>query len=154
MPGALQFLDAIYLVLRQYLGADAFYSYLGRHGVGGALRPDGDAALAVAQDGVEGEIAQGRPAQAAEQDAPEVGTPVRIRQKAFPATPMSVDEAVDAMELVGHDFFLFQNAETGVPSVVYRRRGWSYGVIRLDESLPQDHVSASEGERAYQARED
>ena len=92
--------------------------------------------------------------EAAEQDAPEVGTPVRIRQKAFPATPMSVDEAVDAMELVGHDFFLFQNAETGVPSVVYRRRGWSYGVIRLDESLPQDHVSASEGERAYQARED
>ena len=91
--------------------------------------------------------------EAAEQDAPEVGTPVRIRQKAFPATPMSVDEAVDAMELVGHDFFLFQNAETGVPSVVYRRRGWSYGVIRLDESLPQDHVSASEGERAYQARE-
>ena len=79
---------------------------------------------------------------------------MRIRQKAFPATPMSVDEAVDAMELVGHDFFLFQNAETGVPSVVYRRRGWSYGVIRLDESLPQDHVSASEGERAYQARED
>ena len=85
---------------------------------------------------------------ASAQDAPEAGTPVRIRQKAFPATPMSVDDAVDAMELVGHDFYLFQNAETGVPSVVYRRRGWSYGVIRLDESLPQDHVSASEGEQA------
>lgn len=90
---------------------------------------------------------------AREQDIPEEGTPVRIREKAFPATPMTVDEAVDAMELVGHDFFLFQNAETGVPSVVYRRRGWSYGVIRLDESLPADHVSATEGERAYQARE-
>ncbi|WP_144938396.1 ribosome hibernation-promoting factor, HPF/YfiA family [Rothia kristinae] len=91
---------------------------------------------------------------ASAQDAPEAGTPVRIRQKAFPATPMSVDDAVDAMELVGHDFYLFQNAETGVPSVVYRRRDWSYGVIRLDESLPQDHVSASEGEQAYQTRED
>lgn len=86
-----------------------------------------------------------------QQDVPDQGTPVSIREKAFPATPMSVDEAVDAMELVGHDFFLFQNSQTGVPSVVYRRRGWSYGVIRLDESLPADHVSATEGERAYQA---
>ena len=77
-----------------------------------------------------------------------------VRFKEHPATPMSVDDALSEMELVGHDFYLFQNAETGVPSVVYRRRGWSYGVIRLDESLPQDHVSASEGEQAYQTRED
>ena len=74
-----------------------------------------------------------------------------IRAKRFPATPMSVDRAVDAMELVGHDFYLFQDETTGVPSVVYRRRGWSYGVISLDESLPAHHVAPVEGERVYQA---
>lgn len=84
-------------------------------------------------------------------EAPESGTPVSIRAKRFPATPMSVDRAVDAMELVGHDFYLFQDETTGVPSVVYRRRGWSYGVISLDESLPAHHVAPVEGERVYQA---
>lgn len=62
----------------------------------------------------------------------EVYTPVVIRQKSFEATPMSVDAALDAMELVGHDFYLFQDASTGRPSVVYRRKGWDYGVISLD----------------------
>ena len=38
------------------------------------------------------------------------------------------------MELVGHDFYLFSDVETGRPSVVYRRRGWSYGVLRLEAS--------------------
>ncbi len=94
-------------------------------------------------------------ADAADDGEPQPGTPVRIREKAFPATPMGVDEAVDAMELVGHDFYLFQNAETGVPSVVYRRRGWSYGVIRLDESLPADHVAGQRvQEREYQGSAD
>jgi len=45
---------------------------------------------------------------------------------------MSMDDALYEMELVGHDFFLFIDAETSLPSVAYRRRGWSYGVIRLD----------------------
>lgn len=81
-------------------------------------------------------------------DVPE-DTPVRIREKAFPATPMTVDEAVDAMELVGHDFYLFQNSETGVPGVVYRRQGWQYGVISLDESLPADHVPDGGRDRGY-----
>ena len=44
---------------------------------------------------------------------------------------MTLDQALYEMELVGHDFYLFVDAETGRPSVVYRRRGWSYGVIRL-----------------------
>ncbi len=48
---------------------------------------------------------------------------------------MSLDQALYEMELVGHDFFLFVDAETRVPSVVYRRRGWSYGVIRLDRGV-------------------
>ncbi|WP_022871865.1 ribosome hibernation-promoting factor, HPF/YfiA family [Nesterenkonia alba] len=58
--------------------------------------------------------------------------PIKIRRKVFPAEPMSVDAAVDAMELLGHDFYLYLDAETGQPSAVYRRRGWTYGVISLD----------------------
>lgn len=45
---------------------------------------------------------------------------------------MSVDEALSRMELVGHDFYMFSCSETGRASVVYRRRGYDYGVIRLD----------------------
>jgi hypothetical protein len=59
-------------------------------------------------------------------------SPVLIREKTHAAVPMSLDQALYEMELVGHDFFLFVDADAGVPSVVYRRRGWSYGVIRLD----------------------
>ena len=44
---------------------------------------------------------------------------------------MSVDDALSRMELVGHDFYLFADAESGKPSVVYRRRGYDYGVITL-----------------------
>lgn len=67
-------------------------------------------------------------------------SPVLIRQKVHAARPMSIDEALYEMELVGHDFFLFVNAETGRPSAVYNRRGWSYGVIELDVSqeLPSE----------------
>jgi ribosomal subunit interface protein len=60
--------------------------------------------------------------------------PVVIRRKVFPASAMSAEEAVDHMELVGHDFFLFVDTETNRPSVVYRRKGWQYGVIALEES--------------------
>ena len=45
---------------------------------------------------------------------------------------MTLAEAVRRMELVGHDFFLFHDSDTDKPSVVYRRRGWAYGVIHLD----------------------
>ena len=55
-----------------------------------------------------------------------------IREKKHTAKPMSVDDALYHMELVGHDFFLFVDAESGNPKVVYRRKGWSYGVIELD----------------------
>jgi len=60
-------------------------------------------------------------------------SPVVIRQKVFPSSHMTVTDAVDHMELVGHDFFLFIDAETDRPSVVYRRKGWDYGVIGLEE---------------------
>jgi ribosomal subunit interface protein len=54
-----------------------------------------------------------------------------VRHKEHAAKPMSVDEALSQMELVGHDFYLFSCADTGLPSVVYRRKGYDYGVIRL-----------------------
>lgn len=60
-------------------------------------------------------------------------SPVVIRSKEFPAERLSVEEAVDQMELVGHDFFLFIETASAKPSVVYRRKGWNYGVISLAE---------------------
>lgn len=54
-----------------------------------------------------------------------------VREKEHPAKPMSLDQALFEMELVGHDFYLFRDVDTGKPSVVYRRKGYDYGVIRL-----------------------
>jgi ribosomal subunit interface protein len=54
-----------------------------------------------------------------------------VRRKVHTASPMSVDDALSQMELVGHDFYLFADADSGEPSVVYRRKGYDYGVIRL-----------------------
>ena len=54
-----------------------------------------------------------------------------VRTKEHPATPMTVDDALYEMELVGHDFFLFHDQETERPSVVYRRHAYDYGLIRL-----------------------
>ncbi len=54
-----------------------------------------------------------------------------VREKEHPADPTTIDQALHQMELVGHDFYLFQDAATGRPSVVYRRHGYDYGVIRL-----------------------
>jgi ribosomal subunit interface protein len=61
-------------------------------------------------------------------------SPVEIREKIHATVPMALDQAVREMELVGHDFYLYHDEDTGQPSVVYRRRGWSYGVIHLDVS--------------------
>ena len=54
-----------------------------------------------------------------------------VREKEHPAKPMTVDQALFEMELVGHDFYLFADQDTGRPSVVYRRRAYDYGLIRL-----------------------
>ena len=54
-----------------------------------------------------------------------------VRDKVHEAIPMTTPEALHEMELVGHDFYLFSCKETGLPSVVYRRHGYDYGVIRL-----------------------
>ncbi|MFJ5234220.1 ribosome hibernation-promoting factor, HPF/YfiA family [Kitasatospora sp. NPDC088391] len=59
--------------------------------------------------------------------------PLVVREKTHAAGPMSLDQALYAMELVGHDFYLFQEKDSGLPSVVYRRHGYHYGVIHLKE---------------------
>lgn len=55
-----------------------------------------------------------------------------VREKVHRAEPMTVDDALFHMELVGHDFYLFLDKESGRPSVVYRRKGYDYGIIALD----------------------
>jgi len=52
-----------------------------------------------------------------------------VRTKRFTMKPMDVDEAIEQMELLGHDFFLFQNVEEAIPSVLYRRRDGSFGLL-------------------------
>lgn len=73
------------------------------------------------------------------------GTPIVIRSKTHKASPMSVADAIDQMELVGHDFFLFVDSESGLPSAVYRRRGWTYGVIHMETTAAE--AEAEEGRR-------
>ena len=60
--------------------------------------------------------------------------PLVVREKTHAATPITLDQALYEMELVGHDFFLFVDKDTERPAVVYRRRGYDYGVISLDVS--------------------
>jgi ribosomal subunit interface protein len=59
--------------------------------------------------------------------------PLVVREKFHTARPMSIDQALLEMELVGHDFYLFRDDTCGHPSVVYRRHGYRYGLIRLVE---------------------
>ena len=54
-----------------------------------------------------------------------------VRIKDHPADPITVDQALFQMELVGHDFYLFNDVDTQLPSVVYRRKGFDYGLLRL-----------------------
>lgn len=54
-----------------------------------------------------------------------------VREKEHPGEPITVDEALFEMELIGHDFYLFNDKESGRPAVVYRRHAYDYGLIRL-----------------------
>jgi ribosomal subunit interface protein len=70
-------------------------------------------------------------------DVPDDGTvweegPMVVRLKEHVTQPMTVGQAVESMELVGHDFYLFHDIDSGAPAVVYRRRGFDYGLIRLE----------------------
>ena len=57
--------------------------------------------------------------------------PMVVREKLFWSSPLTLAQALDEMELVGHDFFLYVDADSGLPSVVYRRKAYDYGVIHL-----------------------
>lgn len=88
-----------------------------------------------------------------ENDIPAGDSPVLIRRKVFSGTPMTLEDAVDNMELVGHDFYLFVDSATGAPSVAYRRQGWTYGVITLDAKCAEGTEDPREELLAYRARE-
>jgi len=75
--------------------------------------------------------------EAADEPKDEDYSPVVIRKKVFASVPMTTDDALYYMELVGHDFYLYIEQDTGRPSVVYRRKGWDYGVISLDEGADE-----------------
>lgn len=62
---------------------------------------------------------------------PDDGPGQIVREKEHTAEPMTVDDALSHMELVGHDFYLFMDKDSGQPSVVYRRHAYDYGLIRL-----------------------
>jgi ribosomal subunit interface protein len=64
-------------------------------------------------------------------DEPPEG-PMIVREKVHRAPAMTLDQALYEMELIGHDFFLFHDADSGTPSVVYRRKGYDYGVLHLE----------------------
>jgi ribosomal subunit interface protein len=71
------------------------------------------------------------PTAVTEGEPAEESAPFVVREKSHAAPPMTLEQALFEMELVGHDFFLFVDSDRGAPSVVYRRHGYDYGVIRL-----------------------
>ena len=79
--------------------------------------------------------------------------PLVVREKFHVARPMAIDQALFEMELVGHDFFLFRDVEDGRASVVYRRRGYQYGVIRLVEEAASGTEASQANGRAKRAEE-
>jgi len=113
---------------------------------GGLLAGNGAeamAAMAAAADAADTESSASEPAedQTREVEIDMQGDgPLVVREKFHAAEPMSIDQALLEMELVGHDFFLFSDVGSGMPSVVYRRRGYQYGVIRLLE----EHASGTQ----------
>ncbi|SNQ45833.1 Ribosome hibernation promotion factor [Frankia canadensis] len=83
--------------------------------------------------------------QQADQEGSADEAPLVVREKLHEADPMTLEEALSNMELVGHDFYLFLDADRGLPSVVYRRVGYNYGVIRLTGS---EAAGAEAGDRS------
>jgi ribosomal subunit interface protein len=103
------------------------------------------ARLAEAPMSLNGNSAGAAAAADGQDDADLVGadgdSPINVREKIHASAPMGLGQALYEMELVGHDFYLFHDKDTDQPSVVYRRRGWDYGVIHLDVAETQEQVS-------------
>jgi ribosomal subunit interface protein len=96
-------------------------------GLPGSLPPLLDGRQPVGAASSEGVALMERPEPQVEDDTESL----IVRDKTHVAEPMTTADALHEMELVGHDFFLFSDAATGLPSVVYRRHGYDYGVLRL-----------------------
>ena len=71
--------------------------------------------------------------------------PMVVREKTHSAPPIDLCQALYEMELVGHDFYLFVDADSKLPSVVYRRRGYDYGVIHLEENGAAHYAAGQPG---------
>lgn len=71
-------------------------------------------------------------AEAAVQEEPEAASPQVVRRKRFPMKPMTAEDAAVQMELLGHSFFVYRDADTGQVCVLYRRRDGNYGVIEAE----------------------
>ncbi|HEY6786242.1 MAG TPA: ribosome-associated translation inhibitor RaiA [Trebonia sp.] len=97
-------------------------------GTANALAHDVDNRPGSAAEGAEAAISAGLVPIQMEGDGPLV-----VREKVHTSQPMTIDQALLEMELVGHDFYLFHDSDCNKFSVVYRRRGYDYGVIRLVE---------------------
>ncbi len=69
--------------------------------------------------------------------------PLVVREKSHETVPMSVEQAVTEMEMIGHDFFLFIDERSGDPAVVYRRRGFDYGLIRVHTADDEQRAEES-----------
>ena len=67
-----------------------------------------------------------------EETVAESDEPTIVRTKRFTMRPMSTDEALDQIELLGHDFFVFFNADEQAINVIYRRRDNNYGLLQPD----------------------
>lgn len=80
--------------------------------------------------------------------------PIVVREKTHAGAPMSLDQALYEMELVGHDFYLFVEKDSGLPSVVYRRHGYHYGVIHLKEDSAATGGRAGAGDAINEPDED
>ncbi len=102
-----------------------------RHKKGGAppVAPDAAARALAALD-----VAQAAEDQLVDPDVVYEDGPVVVREKTHASEPMTVADALHAMELVGHDFFLFHDVDSDCATVVYKRRGYDYGLLRLDRS--------------------
>jgi ribosomal subunit interface protein len=122
----------------------------------GSRTPVSVAAATAATAAVSGP-SDAEPAEVETEEAEPTG-PLVVREKLHVASPMTLDQALYEMELVGHDFFLFCDKDSGLPSVVYRRRGYDYGVIRIathdsdtaaGEPGHRPAVTEDPGEQAY-----
>jgi ribosomal subunit interface protein len=119
----------------KYAALDVAYARLEERLRRAAERRHAKHRKAVPMGGVPGETAAAAE-EAAEADDTEADVvyedgPIVVRDKTHPSMPMSVSEALHALELVGHDFFLFHDLATDLPTVVYKRRGYDYGLVRL-----------------------